>query len=877
MTAMAPLVLGPGHRGDLALVGGKAAGLQRLRALRLPVPRWITVTTRAADLVLAPFQERLTAHAADPAAIEAIVAAAPWPARLRAALARGLARLHAHAGLAVRSSVLGEDGMEASHAGQFVTLLNVAPGAAEAAVRACWCGAWASHAAVYRRRRGAGDTWPRIAVIVQEMAASEVAGIAFTADPRTGAPAHVVAAGYGLASGVVSDQVEADLFVRARGSDTWVRHVVRKTHAAHAGNGPTGTTIVSVPDTLRDRPALTDEALTRLCTLLEHIDPHGRSPMDVEWALDAAGRPAILQARPLTALPEGALGVWDDSNIGENFPGLTLPLTASYVRSLYARLFRRALHEAGVPPRRLSALDPALERLLELVRGRLYLNVTNYYGLFTAVPGFGWMTGPWEKALGIVGGEALRHALHASDRRFSIRAAVRTGTRLLRRFRGLDDEFARFRTQCDAFLEQWRGVAFHERPVCDVPALAARMQRDFVDLWTIHIFNDLLLFVCHAALERLLGERALDRRLLAGIPDAGSLAPLRSLLALVRVARAHPGIESLLTGPLPPEDVWRRVHELAGADDFRVLAAAHLREFGDRTGQELKLEVPTLGDAPWELVALLRGCWRAAPLEDAAAGEAADRVRAEAALRRRLAGRPVSLRLATMLLGHVRRGVAAREYMSLARARAFGVLRRLVRAAGQALAADGTLCRADDVFYLTIEELGDLARDRSRAGRCRSVVRHRREAYDRFGQEQLPHRLVCRGSVHRYDWPMPDDGPSAETGRLRGIPSSPGVVRGRAHVVARPSPQERVDGEILVAPATEPSWMFLMYAARGVIVERGSALSHAAIIGRELGIPTVIGVPGATTTIRTGDWVELNGVTGEVRILTDTEAHSTRA
>lgn len=874
MIASRRLVLGPEQRGDLTLVGGKAGGLQRLRALRLPVPRWITITTRAADLVLAPFQERLTVHAHDPAAIEAIVAAAPWPARLRTALARGMAPLDASRGFAVRSSVVGEDGAEASYAGQFVSLLNVAPEAVEAAVRACWCGAWTTQAARYRRRRGASDAWPRIAVIVQEMAASEVAGIAFTADPRTGAPAHVVAAGYGLASGAVSDQVETDLFVRARGGDTWVRRIATKTRAARAGDGPAGTSIVSVPEALRDRPALAEEALDGLRALLERIDPHGRHPTDVEWALDGGGRPAILQARPLTALPEGSLGVWDDSNIGENFPGLTLPLTASYVRSLYARLFRRALQDAGVPPRRLSALGPALDRLLELVRGRLYLNVTNYYCLFAAVPGFAWMTGPWEDALGIAGGEALRRAVHARDRRFSVLAAVRTGTRLLRRFHRLEDEFARFRAACDAFVERWSDVGFHEQPARDLLALAARMQRDFVDLWTIHIFNDLFLFVCHAGLERLLGERALDRRLLGGIRDAGSLTPLKSLLALVRVARADPEIETLLTGPLPPEDVWRRIHALPGADRFRVPAAAHLRRFGDRTGQELKLEAPTLGDAPWELVALLRGCWRAPPLEDTAAGEAAGRARAEAALRKRLAGRPATRRLATLLLDRVRRGVAAREYMSLARARAFGVLRRVVRAAGQALAADGTLRRADDVFYLTIEELDALARDRSRGARCRSAVQHRREAYDRFGRERLPHRLMCRGSVHRYDWHERDDRGAAAPGRLRGIPSSPGVVRGRAHVVAHPSPQERVDGEILVAPATEPAWMFLMYAARGVVVERGSALSHAAIIGRELGIPTVVGVAGATARIRTGDWVELNGVTGEVRVLAAGDAPS---
>ena len=77
---------------------------------------------------------------------------------------------------------------------------------------------------------------------------------------------------------------------------------------------------------------------------------------------------------------------------------------------------------------------------------------------------------------------------------------------------------------------------------------------------------------------------------------------------------------------------------------------------------------------------------------------------------------------------------------------------------------------------------------------------------------------------------------------------------------------ERIKGEILVAPVTDPGWMFLMFAAKGLIVERGSVLSHTAIIGRELGIPTIVGVEGATDRIESGDEIEMDGSTGEIVI-----------
>jgi pyruvate,water dikinase len=92
-------------------------------------------------------------------------------------------------------------------------------------------------------------------------------------------------------------------------------------------------------------------------------------------------------------------------------------------------------------------------------------------------------------------------------------------------------------------------------------------------------------------------------------------------------------------------------------------------------------------------------------------------------------------------------------------------------------------------------------------------------------------------------------------------------VNAPAKVVLDPRGGVVVKGEVLVAPATDPGWVFLMVAASGIVVERGSMLSHTAIIGRELGIPTVVGVAGATARIASGDQVELDGRAGTVRVL----------
>ncbi len=873
MSSLFHLVLGPGVRGSADLVGGKAAGLQRLAALRLPVPRWITVTTRAAAIVLDPHREALTQAISGPShadETERIVRAAPWPRRLERQLALALSKLDASKRFSVRSSLVGEDGADASHAGQFVTLLDVGTTDVAEAVRTCWLSAFAGHVAHYRTRHGYAAAWPRIAVIVQEMVDSEVAGVAFTADPRTGAPAHVVAAGFGLGSGIVSDCVQADTFTRRPWNQEWQQHIAHKTRAVKSVPVGGKPAIVAVPEALARRAALPPAALEQLAGLLNRLDRGCDEPMDVEWACNAEGQFALLQARPLTALPPGDVEIWDDSNIGENFPGITLPLTASYVCWLYARLFRQALAEVGLPKWDIAQLDRPLQGLLGLARGRLYLNLTNYYRMFAALPGLGWTVRSWETALGIDGGDSLRNAVRLG-RRFSACTLVRTVRSLIARFQHIDSEVEQFKAQTEAFLDRWEGVSFEGRPAAELIGILDQLNHEFVDTWTVHIFNDLFLFVQNALLARLLGDDAMHRRVIAGIREMGSLEPLVSLFALADTARSLPQVDRILQGRLDPKAAWEQLLAIPDARAFKQQAAQHLALYADRTGEELKLETPTLRDQPWALVSLLRCCRDAAPPQQASDRESRARAEAENALAAKLARRPWMRPIVWPLLSRVRRGVAAREYLSFARARGFGILRRLVRAIGANLSDSGALRNADDVFFVAMRELTNFTDCPDTRLRLQSAVAHRRSAYTKFAAERLPHRLACRGSVYSHDWSTRDDVAASNGSLLRGIPSATGVARGRARVVEVASPHIRIDGEILVAPATEPAWMFLMYAARGVVVERGSILSHAAIIGRELGIPTVVAVDGATTKIRTGDMIEVNGITGDVRILSRSE------
>ena len=190
--------------------------------------------------------------------------------------------------------------------------------------------------------------------------------------------------------------------------------------------------------------------------------------------------------------------------------------------------------------------------------------------------------------------------------------------------------------------------------------------------------------------------------------------------------------------------------------------------------------------------------------------------------------------------------------------RLLAVVRAAALELGRRRVAEGLLESPGDVFFLGYDELEPREDLRERVT-ARRLEHRRRQAQD-------PPRLIdARRRPIREALPAP---PPAASGELVGIGSSPGVARGRVRVVLDPSQGfELHAGEVLVAPFTDPAWTPLFVTAAAVVVETGSLLSHASIVARELGLPSVVAVPRATRLLADGQEVEVDGTHGRVRLL----------
>ena len=860
------------------LVGGKAANLAKLGSANVGVPPWFCVTSAAWSKVLGSVLAGLpnTLASIDPASAASVrqasavlvdtIVSIEIPDELRMAIGTAVEGLGARY-YAVRSSATSEDSQRDSFAGQLDTFLFVPPEEVVDRVRRCWASLFGERCLTYMLRREIDVAKAAVAVVVQRIEASRCSGVMFTAEPTGAFDELLIVAGYGLGEGVVTDQVETDTYRYHPRAGNWDLDVTQKTgRLVFDRTAGSGTYRELVDEPLRSTPVLTDTQQDDLRCLGEKIERLFACPQDIEWLYDNNGKLWITQTRPITTIAAQPVSVFDNSNIVESYPGLTLPLTFSHVRHSYEVLFRGALTRIGVSRSEIDSASIVFENLLGHIHGRVYYNLTNWYRMLALIPGAGPYVPVWEQMLGIACGlREQRQRLLTNIPRMTLVAShflwyfLALGPSMRALHRRFQRACAEFKAADLASMEPSEFIRRYDD-----------LQRTLLPHWDITLLNDGYAFIfsgfCRYLLKRAgLSEEQFVRLAASGAP-LESVEPLRSLIRIADSIRASPKLRASIQGVLTSADPLREM-ENSETSSFVATVRTHLDRYGDRCGEELKLESKSFRDNPAELLKLALGYANVGLSADEFPARDDDDKEADRALRRALRWRVGTRMLLALCLRAARRSIRYREGSRLDRARAFGLVRTIFAYTGKRLYEQGRLDRPRDVFYLTVGELRGVVADRSADGGLGRIIDRRKKEMSRFRRRDLPARFRLGETVEASEpQPMTEDTVRA-AGSLRGTGCSPGVVTAEARIMRSLELSEDVRGKILVAPMTDPGWVFLMVSAAGLIVEKGSLLSHTAIIGRELGIPTVVGAAGATQTIPNGSRLRIDGQSGEIFLM----------
>ena len=883
---------------DAAEVGNKFARLESMRRAGFPVPPLFCVSAGAFDVATREVHAGLPAAPAvtDADGVRAWSSAAGTavadlrvPDELAERALAGFDEVVGPGGLAaVRACVVaapgqpGEDDVADPYAGMSDSFLYVPRDDLLTRIVACWASAYKPEAVLYRLRRGGDPTAARVAVGIQRMALGTRSFVVFTRDPRDGGHRHVIAAAHGIGEGVVQEKADVDhFFVR---SDTGEHHAEvthkRRMLGPPSPDRPHEPALLRVPAELSGTPVLDDRQIDRIVEVATRIERHFEHPQDIEGTITPDGVLHVVQARPMvlpsTAQPPRVS--WSNHNITESYPGVSSALTYSVARDFYRSIFTDVYRRMGVPEGQLRNNAPHLHRMIGMLDGRVFYRLDAWYALHGQMPVFEFIRGWWEHGMGLAD-STRSDPLRPGWRRRGLRMAPGLARRILGHPRAVRD-----------FLRWWDETAATATDVIEGSEPAAlvdlyrRLWAQVGAHWGVTLTNTIYSVLVGRTLDSLLRRWAgpeghtLLIGLLSGGPENRSLAALRSAIALAELVNADDSTRDAVLAadqPATAQAMWDGLVAGRYGAELARACAEHLCRYGDRAPGDLKLEEPTPRQRPWMVLEMVRPFVRQRKtVATNRAEEQRVREEAERDLRRRCRN-PVRRMALRWLAAAMRRLVKGREDTRFCRSELYGRSRAVLFRLGTELAATGHLDHRGDVVDLTVHEVLEAFEGTLGGSDLRPLVAHRRAERERYAALAAPpsRQMTAVGVPLATPQPEvtvaePGDGDSR---LLRGLASSTGVVRARARVVLEPSSvsAESCVDTVLVARETDPGWLFLMTVAKGMVVERGTLLSHTAITGRLLGVPTVVAVAGATTRISDGAWVELDGASGTVRLLED--------
>ena len=825
------------RRANVNRVGAKAANLGELARAGFPVPDGFALTTEA-------FDHFVKFNRLDESQTPEKVLEAEMPPEVKEAL-RAASRNLDGILLAVRSSGVAEDLEGASFAGQYETILGVhGYEALVNAVRQCWASAFSARVVAYKRNKEGQATQAGMAVLVQQLVAAEAAGVAFSANPVTGRRDEtVVSAVRGLGERLVSGEASPDEWIVSNGN------AVR----------------TSAPE-----KAVDESQVQAIAAMAREAEAHFGAPQDVEWAI-AGGELYLLQARPITALPEPAV--------------TPIPVPADPPPGFWERDLAHASEPSS--PMFRSALRGAHERATYALSKELSLPIEG--AQFREIGGWGYIR------IIVAGGKDL-----PPPPSWLMPILVRVVPQLRKMVKGMvaavrEDRvgksverwYAEWKPETIAGLEALKKV---DRPSLADEELEQHLSEvvAFV-LERVHIHMqvtaaDFLVAEFAIACEELLGwDGRKSLELLSGLSSQTTEPTLR-LAELARMARERPAVRRLFDQV--GRDTPRRLAEADG--DFAAAFERYMQVFGDRTLHG-DVNEPTMAEQPELILRLIRDQVASGYDPEAeAAALAQKRAAVLAEARQLLAGRPVEDRdRFERALARAERAYPVREEHEFYLTNApLAQLRYTLLEVGKRMAARGQLHHADDIMFLELEEARAAFRDRSdvratvirRKGEFAWAKQHPGPAsygkappappsFDAFPPEARHlMRMVMWGMGNMLSTPNSEEAGTGDRTQLRGLAASPGQYTGPARIIMSQAEFGKLQaGDVLICPTTQPPWSVLFPTIGALVTDSGGILSHPAIVAREYRIPAVVATGNATSVLKDGQVVTVDGNDGTVR------------
>ena len=761
--------------------------------------------------------------------------------------------------ISVRSSAISEDSGNASFAGQHKTYLYTSPEQLFENIKRSLASAWSFGALSYRLKMGVSLLNIEYAIVLQKMVFATRSGIAFSMNSNGNMADAVINCGFGMGEGIVMDQVAADCYHVNRALRSITRSIVRKEYSMEYSPDK-GIHLADIPIEKQIQSALTDTEILAVYDQVRLAEKVLGKPADIEFVWGDDGELYLLQLRPITTIQREDLIVLDNTNIVESYPNITLPLSYSFASMAYTNLFRRSAKAFWISSEKFDTNSEVFSKLIEHFYGRVYYRLDNWYRMMALVYNSKRSMQAWETAVGLPDSAS-------DDYHFPLLGKIKTALSVAWMVINYKRGNKRFFKDFSKAYQQFQNFESHKGNISALwQHLESSIARTF-EQYHLTIVNDYLAFKAFGWLQDAIQKYGISENpelaneLVVGQGGVESELAVMSFLNLKAQVLQNEELKLVFSheDALVLEELKK-----PNFSEFYHDWQSYLQRFGDRTLAELKLEVKSPRQFPEMLVQLVKSQLDSAlTVENFRERQVQIHSNASRLVAQNLSWWQPKSWWFHWVLGMSRYGLANRENMRFCRTRVYSASKDIFRSMGECMTAENHLSDPEDVFYLTMDEIKQYTLVEKTS--FLELVASRKLEYANYKDLILPDRIIYnkkdKPDFTQYLNDLTREGIDRSQ-VLTGVAVSKGIAEGEALVITEPVLNADVKGKILVSKMTDPGWVFLMSQAIALVTEKGSLLSHTAIVGRELGIPVVVAVQDATQRIKTGERIRVNGSTG---------------
>lgn len=568
--------------------------------------------------------------------------------------------------------------------------------------------------------------------------------------------------------------------------------------------------------------SLNSKEINQLIEKSQEIESIMNCPQDIEWCFYKE-KLYILQSRPITALindPKNWV-YYDSANIAESYSGQISPLTISFATHIYEEVYRQLVHHSGVSQEKLKAYKDVFNNMVNSFNGRLFYNMNNWYKMMSFIPGYNRNKENLEVMItSNVKEEIIR------DIKPSLLLKIIYPFIIIWKFLRAKSNNIKFQNYVTKFIKDSRKKNFKNLNYNDCKIAFQEVHDKLIKKWYITVENDFLVMTYFGILKKKYSEEHLNKIISF---ESKTTTQLNALIQLSKKIIKNQKILDLID----EENNEKLNTYLSNNDSLKSLLEDYFSVYGGRFANELKLESP---DVEENIVDFFKVLKNYSTLEIKNLEKEKEK---------------------SFAIKKFKKYAAQREEFRLLRSNAFSIVRKIFNRIGQIYLEENKIKNQEDIYFLKINEIFQKKLD------YKATIDERKKEYKQFKEIEIPDFF----GVIDGDQPKSLNGQESMEQELGGRGCTKGLIQGKIKVFKDYHLPEKIDFEIAVAKNTDPGWTPLLGLCKGLIIENGGILSHAAIVSRELGIPTIIGVKNATKVLKSGQTLKINGSNGNIEII----------